>query len=53
MGSVLRILTLKIRYKDNSLSDRRKAIAEALMTAGAVTKPKASNVSVTIKTDEN
>ena len=35
-------ITLKIRYKDDSLSKHRKAIAEALMTAGAVTKPKAS-----------
>ncbi len=39
-------ITLKIRYKDNSLSDHRKAIAEALMTAGAVAKSKASKVSV-------
>ena len=46
-------ITLKIRYKDNSLSKHRKAIAEALMTAGAVTKPKASKVSVTIRRDEN
>lgn len=46
-------ITLKIRYKDDSLSKHRKAIAEALMTAGAVTKPKASKVSVTIKRDEN
>ena len=46
-------ITLKIRYKDDSLSKHRKAIAEALMTAGAVTKPKASNVSVTIRRDEN
>jgi hypothetical protein len=45
-------ITLKIRYKDDSLSKHRKAIAEALMTAGAVTKPKASKVSVTIKRDE-
>jgi hypothetical protein len=46
-------ITLKIRYKDDSFSKHRKAIAEALMTAGAVTKPKASKVSVTIKRDEN
>ena len=39
-------ITLKIRYKDNSLSDHRKAIAEALMTAGAVLKPLAPNASV-------
>ena len=46
-------ITLKIRYKDDSLSKHRKAIAEALMTAGVVLKPKASKVSVTIRTDEN
>jgi hypothetical protein len=39
-------ITLKIRYKDDSLSKHRKVIAEALMTAGAVAKPKASKVSV-------
>ena len=39
-------ITLKIRYKDDSLSKHRKAIAEALMNAGAVTKPKVSKVSV-------
>ena len=33
-------ITLKIRYKDDSLSKHRKAIAEALMTAGAVLKPR-------------
>ena len=39
-------ITLKIRYKDNSLSDHRKAIAEALMTVGVVLKPLASNASI-------
>ena len=39
-------ITLKIRYKDNSLSDHRKAIAEALMTAGAALKPLVPNASV-------
>ena len=41
-GVTYKNITLKIRYKDDSLSKHRKAIAEALMTAGAVTKPKAS-----------
>lgn len=35
-------ITLNIRYTDDSLAKHRKAIAVALMNAGAVTKPKAS-----------
>lgn len=46
-------ITLKIRYKDNSLSDHRKAIAEALMTAGVVTKFKVPNAPVLLFADDN
>ena len=37
-------ITLKIKYKDDSFSNHRKAIAEALMKAGAVTKSGATSV---------
>jgi hypothetical protein len=46
-------ITLKIRYKDDSLSKHRKAIAEALMTAGVVTKFKVSNAPVLLFADDN
>lgn len=46
-------ITLKIRYKDNSLSDHRKAIAEALMTAGVVTKFQVPNAPVLLFADDN
>ena len=39
-------ITLKIRYKDDSLSDRRKAIAVALMSTGAISKADAANAPV-------
>jgi hypothetical protein len=46
-------ITLKIRYKDDSLSKHRKVIAEALMTAGVVTKFKVSNAPVLLFADDN
>ena len=46
-------ITLKIRYKDDSLSKHRKAIAEALMTAGVVTKFKVPNAPVLLFADDN
>ena len=46
-------ITLNIRYKDDSLSKHRKAIAEALMTAGAVTKFQVSNAPVLLFADDN
>ena len=42
-------ITLKIRYKDDSLSKHRKEIAEALMTAGVVTKFKVPNAPVLLE----
>ena len=46
-------ITLKIRYKDDSLAKHRKAIAEALMTAGTVTKFKVPNVPDLLFADDN
>ena len=46
-------ITLKIRYKDDSLSKHRKAIAEALMTAGTVTKLRESNAQIPVVADDN
>ena len=42
-------ITLKIRYKDDSLSKHRKAIAAALMTAGTATKPRNPNAPVSVR----
>ena len=42
-------ITLKIRYKDDSLSKHRKAIAAALMTAGTATKSRESNAPVSVR----
>ena len=46
-------ITLKIRYKDDSLAKHRKAIAAALMTAGVVTKFKVPNAPVLLFADDN
>ena len=46
-------ITLKIRYKDDSLAKHRKAIAAALMTAGAVAKFKVPNAPVLLFADDN
>ena len=46
-------ITLKIRYKDDSLAKHRKAIAAALMTAGTVTKLRESNAQIPVVADDN